>query len=281
MPEMAYVNGRIMPLRQATVSVEDRGFQFGDSVYEVIVVYRGRPFLLDEHLRRLRRSLHEIRLDPGTRFDRIEPGIRRLLGACRFKEAVIYVQVTRGRAPRGHAFPERCRPTLVMTARRRHPLSREVRTLGVSLKSEPDIRWGRCDIKSTQLLANVLTKQKAVEAGVFEILFHRSGGLITEGTSTNFFAVNKGVLCTHPATDQLLPGVTRALVLDLAGEAGVKVRERAVRIGDIGRWSEAFITSTTSEIVPVVRIDDQVVGSGSPGPVALELHKALLKTALS
>ena len=281
MPDLAYINGRVMPLREAMIPVEDRGFQFGDSVYEVICAFRGEPFLLDRHIHRLRRSLREIRLDPGSRLDRIEHTIRSLVNKSRYREALVYVQITRGRAPRGHAFPAHSRPTVVVTVRRKKPVPGEVRSRGVPLVSEPDIRWGRCDIKSTQLLSNVLLKQKALEADAYEVLFFRPGGWITEGSSTNFFAVHKGVLFTHPATNRLLPGVTRALVIELAKEAGMIVRERAVRIDHIRRWTEAFITSTTSDVVPVVRIDDRVVGAGRPGPVARELYEAILQRARS
>jgi len=269
-----------MPLREAMIPVEDRGFQFGDSVYEVICAFRGEPFLLGEHLRRLRRSLHEIRLDPGARLDRIEPTIRRLVAESRYREALVYVQITRGRAPRGHAFPAHSRPAIVITVRRKKPIPWKDRSRGVRLMSEPDIRWSRCDIKSTQLLANVLMKQKALEAGAFEVLFFRPGGWITEGASTNFFSVHDGILFTHPTTSRLLPGVTRALVIELAKETGMIVQERAVRIAHTGQWNEAFITSTTSDVVPVVRIDDSVVGTGRPGPVARELYKAIVRRAL-
>ncbi len=266
MPEIAYVNGRFTPLAEAVISVEDRGFQFGDGVYEVIRTYRGRPFHLDAHLARLERSLGAVGLAMPVSL----PEWRRLIdeGLARsgFAESKIYVQITRGVAPRDHVFPAQTRPTVVMTIRELHALDPALVRSGVTVITVEDLRWGRCDIKSVNLLANVLARQRAKEAGVFEALFVR-GAHVTEGSASNVMMIRQGELHTPPEGPAILSGVTRSLVLALAGEEGLKVHERLMTVEELVQADEVLLCGTTIEILPVVAVDGRLIGAGRPGPV--------------
>ncbi|GKS59969.1 D-alanine aminotransferase [Nitrospira sp.] len=270
MPELAYLNSRFLPLSEATVSIDDRGFQFGDGVYEVVRTYRGRPFELPAHMQRLEFSAHSIHLSlPVDLLDLtrvVEEGIR-LSG---FQEAKIYIQLTRGVAPRDHAFPIGRKPTLVMTFREIHPLAQELRAKGVRVVTTEDPRWSRCDIKSLNLLGNVLARQQALEAGAFESLFVRNG-VVTEGSVSNVMAIRRGALFTAPTGPAILAGVTRQSVLSMARDAGITVREEALTVPDFCSSEEVFLTGTTIEILPVVRINEILIGSGTPGPITTKL----------
>lgn len=272
MPDIACVNGRFGPLAEAVVSVEDRGFQFGDGVYEVIRTYRGRPFAIDEHLSRLERSAQALQLSLGYTKARwialIEEGLRR----SSLPETKIYLQITRGQAPRDHPFPAELSPTTVLTFRELHPLDLSVRQAGVQAILLEDIRWGRCDIKSVNLLANVLARQRAKEAGVFEAILVRDG-LVTEGSVSNVMVVRNGVVETAPEGHRILSGVTRAMVLELARKEGLPVVETFVGREDLLAASEVFLTGTTVEVLPVVRIDGQPIGAGVPGPLSQRLSR--------
>ncbi len=265
MPDIGFVNGQFMPLADAVVSVEDRGFQFGDGVYEVIRTYGGRPFHLNAHLARLERSAKAIDLpcplSPAQWAERVAEGIR-LAG---YRECKVYLQLTRGPAPRDHIFPTAVHPTVVMTVRELHPLSDSLRS-GVSAITLPDFRWGRCDIKSIGLLANVLARQRAKDAGAFEAIFIRDGE-VTEGAVSNVMIVRRGVLATSPEGERILSGVTRSLVLELARKEGLAVQERPVSEAELRGADEVFLTGTTVEVLPVNRIDGIAIGSGRPGPV--------------
>ncbi len=266
MPDIGFVNGRFMPLAEAVVSVEDRGFQFGDGVYEVIRTYGGRPFQLDAHLLRLERSARAIDLpcplSHAQWTERVADGIR-LAG---YPECKLYIQLTRGPAPRDHPFPTGVQPTVVMTVRELHPLSDSLRS-GVDAITLQDFRWGRCDVKSVSLLANVLARQRAKDAGAFEAIFIRNGE-VTEGAVSNVMIVRCGVLMTSPEGERILSGVTRGLVLELARKEGLTVHERPVSEAELRGADEVFLTGTTIEVLPVNRIDGIAVGSGRPGPVA-------------
>jgi D-alanine transaminase len=266
MPDIGFVNGRFMPLAEAVVSVEDRGFQFGDGVYEVIRTYGGRPFQLDAHLVRLERSAKAIDLpcplSHAQWTERVTEGIR-LAG---YRECKVYIQLTRGPAPRDHLFPTGVSPTAVMTVRELHPLSDSLRS-GVDTITLQDFRWGRCDVKSVSLLANVLARQLAKDAGAFEAIFIRNGE-VTEGAVSNVMIVRRGVLMTAPEGERILSGVTRGLVLELARKEGLTVHERPVSEAELRGADEVFLTGTTVEVLPVNRIDGIAVGSGRPGPVA-------------
>lgn len=270
MPNVAFVNAMFVPLTEARVSVEDRGFQFGDGVYEVIRTYGGRPFSLDAHLARLDRSATALDLtQPYSRAEwthYILEGIKR----ADYPEAKVYLQITRGAAPRDHAYSGDATPTVVMTVREFHPLDRSVQATGVDAITTEDIRWGRCDIKSVNLLANVLARQQVKQAGVFEAILVHSG-LVTEGAISNVVVVQRGTVVTAPEGARILSGVTRAVVLDLALREGLPVQERFVSQVDLYEADEVFLTGTTVEVLAVVRIDGKVIGSGQPGPITQRL----------
>jgi D-alanine transaminase len=264
-----YLNGRFMPLEEGRVSVEDRGFQFGDGVYEVVRVYRGKPFRLEPHLRRLEQSCRGIEMGLPEPLERIAGVCRRLVEG--HTEAQIYLQVTRGVAPRLHTFPKDAPPTFLAYSR---PVTPPAPDRVYRLKVVMDDRWGRCHLKVICLLPNLLAKQKASEAGCDEGLFVRDDGFVTEGASSNAFFVRGGVLWTHPSGPRILNGVTRETVLEVAAACGVAVRQEALRLPDALAADEAFVTGTLAEIAPVVAIDGRPVGTGTPGPVTLGIQSA-------
>jgi D-alanine transaminase len=274
-----YLNGEFVPYEHAMVSVEDRAFLFADGIYEVVRVYGGRPFCMEEHLQRLAYSAREIRL-PELDLAELDQAARRLLALHNLSEATIYIQVSRGAYdPRTHAFPTGpVRPSVVIIAR---PFTDagHLRVQGVRAITTPDQRWARCDIKSVALLPNVLAKQRAVEAGAYEAIFVRDGYAI-EGSSSNFMAVLDGEIRTYPRCNYILGGITREVVLRLARELGYRVREEGVPVEALSRCSELWVTSTTSEVMPIVEIDGRPVGDGRPGPVAQALQAAYRKLAL-
>ncbi|HXG62760.1 MAG TPA: D-amino acid aminotransferase [Planctomycetota bacterium] len=261
-----YLNGSLLPLEEGRVSVEDRGFQFGDGVYEVIRVYNGRPFRLDAHLARLERSLEGVRIPPPEPLPRLAEICRQVLGSL--KEATIYLQITRGAAPRAHAFPSGIRPTVLAYAR---PLQPAPESKTYTLRSVPDDRWGRCHLKTICLLPNILARQKAVESGCDEGLFVRDDGSVTEGTASNAFFVFKNVLRTHPADSRILNGITREIALFLARRLDISVEERPVKLPEARQADEIFMTGTTAEIMPVTALDGKPL---APGPVTARLRAA-------
>ncbi len=267
MPDIAYVNGRFGPLADAVVSVEDRGFQFGDGVYEVIRTYRGQPFSIEAHLARLERSAKALQLPFGHTRAQWTSLIHEGLRLSRFPETKIYLQITRGQAPRDHPFPLDLAPTTVLTFRELRPLEPSVRNAGVQAMTVEDIRWGRCDIKSVNLLANVLARQRAKVAGAFEAILVR-GGMVTEGSVSNVVVVRNGALQTAPEGNRILSGVTRAIVLELAKKDGLPVSEAFVSREDMLTASEVFLTGTTVEVLSVVGVDGQAIGDGTPGTVS-------------
>ena len=234
-PDIAFINGRFLPWHEATVPIEDRGFQFGDGVYEVIRTYGGRPFELEAHLNRLDRSARELSLvRPYTREQWtawIQQGIR----DAGYAEAKVYLQITRGVAARDHAFPSNIAPTVVMTIRELMPFPVKTRESGVIAKTCEDLRWGRCDIKSVNLLANVLAREEAKRAGVFEAILVKDG-LVTEGSVSNVMAVQSGTLVTAPEGPRILSGVTRTVVLDLANLVLLLHVQVVVRVGYCLSW---------------------------------------------
>jgi len=279
MPEIAYVNGEFMPLDQAVVPVEDRGFLFADGVYEVVATYGGKPFALEPHLRRLERSLRELRIDLDIRAcgleERIEEGIQR--GG--FAETLVYIQVTRGTAPRRHEFPKPgVEPTLVMTFKECYRLPAELFEHGARVITRPDLRWKRCDIKSIALLPNALAKQEAKEAGAFEALLFDGQGRVTEGSSTSVFRVADGMLWTAPEGPHILPSITRGILLDLARGTGIPVREDFSSLEEFLQADEVLLAGTTTEALGVVQIDDKQIGDGRPGPVTRRLREVFLES---
>lgn len=262
-----YLNGQWLDGDSACVSVLDRGFLFGDGVYEVIPVYGGYAFRLQAHLNRLQRSLHETRIpEPHDRegWQAIIDGLIERFGAD--GDASVYLQVTRGVAQRDHAFPAEARPTVFGMINPLHPVDEAVLEQGVAAIVREDIRWHRCDIKSISLLGNVLLRQEAVEAGAAEAILIRDG-LVTEGAASNVFVVKSGEIITPPTDECLLGGITRELVLELARFHGLAVREAPVRELFLRNADEIWLTSSTKEILPVTRLDGKPVGEGVPGPV--------------
>ncbi len=266
MPRLAYVNGRYLPHKSAAVHIEDRGYQFSDGVYEVVPVVQGT--LIDEapHLDRLERSLSELSIPLPMSRQAIELVSRELMRRNALSNGFLYMQVTRGVAPRDHAFPRQARPALVMTTRQKKPPSEKLLSEGVGIVTIPDIRWKRCDIKSVSLLPNVLGKQQAVEEGAFEAWMIDEDGLVTEGTSTNAWIVTQdGELVTRDASEAILNGITRLRILDLAARENIRFVERAFTAEEATEAREAFLTSSTNFVMPVTRIDGKPVGNGHPG----------------
>lgn len=275
MTRFAYVNGRYRPHAEARVHVEDRGYQFADGAYEVVAIRRGRFVDEQPHLDRLDRSLFELRIAWPITPAALKRVMRELVRRNRIAEGSIYIQITRGVAPRDHAFPgQRLARGLVMTTRRAKPLPASALENGVAVVTIPDIRWGRCDIKSVALLPNVLGKQAALDAGAYEAWMVDATGEITEGTSTNAWIVSReGRVVTHPPGPQILSGVTRGTLLRLAAESQIAVDERPFTLAELKSAREAFLTSTSSQVLPVTRVDGEAIGDGRPGPVAMRLRE--------
>jgi D-alanine transaminase len=278
MSRIAYVNGRYLPHRAATVHIEDRGYQFADGVYEVIAVQRGA--LVDEglHLRRLERSLRELRIAEPMAEGALKTVMREVIRRNRVRDGIIYIQMTRGVAPRDHAFPKNPVTQVVMTARRGKPPSAETIAAGVRVITIPDQRWVRCDIKSVSLLPNILGKQQAREAGAYEAWQVDRDGNVTEGTSTNAWIVTEaGEVVTRQASEAILNGITRLALIDVIEEHGFRLVERPFSVAEAKHAREAFLTSTTAFVLPVVRIDEAVVAEGKPGPLTRKLRDFYLR----
>ncbi|MBK5912249.1 D-amino acid aminotransferase [Rhodothalassium salexigens] len=276
MPRIAYVNGQYVPHGDAMVHIEDRGYQFSDGVYEVTLALGGRLLDEDRHLARLGRSLAALDIAPPLAKSALKLAMRKLVALNRLPDALLYQQVTRGVAPRGHAFPKRpVRPALVMTVRRFDPAAVAARqAAGAAVVTAPDLRWRRCDIKSVSLLGNVLAKQAAAEAGAQEAWMVDDVG-VTEGASTTAWIVTEGgeVVSRH-LSQSLLPGVTRAVIADALAPLGVRFVERPFTVAEAQAAAEAFFTSTTSFVMPVTSIDGQTVADGRPGPVTRAIQAA-------
>jgi len=273
MTRIAYVNGIYLSANQAVVSIEDRGFQFSDGVYEVIAVIGGDLIDLALHLKRLERSLSAIEIDVPISRAALNIVMKELIRRNRVAYGKLYLQITRGQAARGHSFPAGIRPSVVMTCSRAKLREIARRSAeGVAVVSVDDSRWAGPHIKSVSLLPNVLAKQEAFVQGAFEALFVDADGVITEGSSTNVWMVDEsGVLRTHPADDTILSGITRRILFDLAEVEGVVVKEQAFGLAEAKAGKEVFITSTTEGVVPVISIDGDEIGKGEAGPTARQL----------
>jgi D-alanine transaminase len=274
-----YLNGAFVERERALVSVDDRGFVFGDGVYEVTRAIEGHLFEIDRHLRRLRANLDALRLAVTdaelaslgeaweTLLDRNELGDG---------QALVYCQVTRGVAPRAHPFPPAgTKPTVYASATAFTPPA-AVRARGARGITVPDHRWARCNIKTVTLLPNVLARQQAAEAGAEEAFFVRDG-VIVEGAASNLFAVIDGAVRTHALSPYILPGVTRDVVLEIARAEGLLVHERPIFVEDISRATELFLTGTATDVMPIATLDGRAIGSGKPGPIAMRLYQALME----
>lgn len=283
MSRIAYVDGQYLPHGQASVHIEDRGYQFADGVYEVCAIFNGR--ILDEapHLDRLERSLAELRIPKPKTRAALTVVMREVVRRNRVRNGMIYIQVTRGAARRDHPFPAAARPTVVMTAHAIDFSKMIERSLsGVKVATQPDIRWGRCDIKSVALLPNILAKQAAREAGAFEAWLVDGDGYVTEGSSTNAWIVDAdGTLITRPLTTDILPGITRQGLCGLLTGLGYKIEERPFTVAEAKNAREAFFTSTTAFAMPVIAIDDSPIGNGAPGLITQDLLQAYWQKVMS
>jgi D-alanine transaminase len=282
MPRIAYVNGRYLPHAHAGVHIEDRGYQFADGVYEVCEVARG--FIVDSvgHLNRLDRSLSELRIAWPVKRAVLVHIMREVIARNRVRNGMVYLQVTRGVAPRDHVFPAETTPSaLVVTAKRTDPAASAKRaSAGIKVITVPENRWERVDIKSVGLLPNVLARQQAKEAGAQEAWFVDAEGKVTEGAATNAWIVSKdGDLITRPADTGILRGITRTTLMDVAKKLGLKVVERGFSVEEAKSAREAFMTAATTVIMPIVAIDGQPVANGHPGSVALSLREAFFDVA--
>jgi D-alanine transaminase len=274
MSDLIWINGEILHLSDARISVEDRGYQFADGVYEVIRLYGGKPFTLEPHLDRLTQSARGIEMNVPLEKPALTAEIRKIVAKSGVADGFVYLQLTRGVAPRNHLFPDNAKPTLLFYARPLPPPQLPGVGEGVKLVAVNDERWKRCWIKSIALLPNVLAKNQAVAAGADEAVFI-DGGVVTECSASNIFAVIGGKLVTHPVGSKVLPGITRAVLLDCAATLGIEVDERGFVEEEAIRASELFITSTTREVSWVARWNDRYIGQARCGPVTLSLHKEL------
>jgi len=273
MSETAYLNGQFLPLAEARIPVLDRGFIFGDGVYEVIPVYSRRPFRLPEHLRRLQHSLDAVRLgNPMTdaEWTRL---IHELIGRHASEDQAVYLQVTRGVAKRDHAFPKEGKQTVFMMS---SPLStppREQIEQGVPCITATDFRWLKCDVKSVSLLGNCLLRQLAADAGAVEVVLFRDG-FLTEASASNVFAVRGGKLLAPPKNHLILPGITYDVVLELAAAKGISIELRAIAEQEVRNADELWVTSSSKEVLAITTLDGKPVGNGRPGPLFRTVHQA-------
>ena len=275
---LVYLDGEYVPAAEARVSVDDRGFIFGDGVYEVTRARDGKLFEEEKHWLRLERGMRELEIDVGGRLDRtavreISERLLRENGLDR-GDSTVYLQVTRGAAPRTHWFPGEPVPATVYLSASRFTVPTELRTRGATAITLPDLRWARCDLKTLNLLGAVISKQRAKEAGAFDAVLLRDG-VVTEGGASNLFAVIGGRLRTHPRTNLILHGITREIVIELAVAEGIEVEETPVFAHEIHHAEEIFFTGTTTDVQPIVELDGRTIGDGRPGAITRTLQKGL------
>ncbi len=266
-----FVNGEFVERSHAKVDIEDRGYQFGDGIYEVIRVYNGIPFTMDEHMERLYQSGEKMKLTVPYEKEELTALLLELIKTNKVEEGSVYLQVTRGISLRQHNFPApdvKC-SIVAYTKEVQRPLQQMEK--GVTAKLSEDIRWLRCDIKSLNLLGNLLAKEDAISEGHFEAILHR-GETITEGSSSNVFIVKNNEIFTHPATNLILNGITRRVIQELCRTNGITFNEASFEIKDLLKADECFIASTTAEIMPIIKVDNKPVGNGKPGKVTTTLQ---------
>lgn len=276
MGELAYVNGVFGPIAEAKVSIEDRGFQFGDSIYEVIAAYGGRLFLVDRHMQRLRRSAAGIALNYDFDGQPLEPIITEGLRRSELGDALIYIQLTRGAAPRSHVIPAGLTPTVVMTFKRLLPLPEALRARGAKIITTLDTRWANCYIKATTLLPNVLAKNEAIRRGYDDVIFVTADGEVRECSSANIFLVSGGNLHIPPRNESILHGVTQGFLIECAEAIGVGVKEEPIPVESLRRADEVFMSGTAAEVLAITSIDDRAVGDGRVGPITQRLYDEFL-----
>ncbi len=270
--DLCYLNGEYLPLSSARIPVLDRGFIFGDGIYEVVPVYRKRPFRLEPHLDRLQRSLSEVRIDnPHTR-DEWRALIDRLIRSSTPADLVVYLQVTRGVARRDFAFPRNVTPTVFAMASALTRPSAAQRDLGLSTISVPDQRWLRCDIKSVSLLGAVLARQHAAERGADEVVQHRDGRL-TEGSASNIWLVKGGRVLAPPRDHLILEGIRYRLIEELCAQASIAFEARVISMDEVRAADELMLSAATREVLPIVELDGRPIGDGRPGPVYRQLRR--------
>lgn len=271
MPELAYVNGVFTDLCDAKVSVEDRGFQFGDGVYEVVVSHSGRIFLLEQHMRRLKGSLEAIQIAYDLAANPLEPIIAEGIQRSGLTDAMVYIQITRGVAPRSHTIPKRITPTLVMTFKPFPEIPDEVRRRGAAIMTMRDTRWTKCYIKAITLLPNVLAKTEAVHRGFDDALFVDDAGQVRECTSANVFLVSDRQIVSPPRTEAVLHGITQAFLFECAAAAGCRVAEQSFDVDALIHADEVFVSSSLVEVLGVTSIDGHQIADGSVGPMTQRL----------
>jgi len=271
MSQIVYLNGKFLPIEQAFVPVLDRGFIFGDGIYEVIPVYSHRPFRLNEHLLRLQHSLDSVRIDNPYGHEEWSGLVRELIARNEPEDQYIYLHITRGVAKRDHAFPKDTTPTVFMMSNPLVIAPRELFESGVAAVSAVDNRWDRCDIKAISLLPNVLLRQLAIDAGATETVMFRDG-ILTEGSASNIFAVENGVILAPPKDNHMLPGITYDLVLELAAAHGIPVEVGKFDQPRIRQADELWLTSSTKEVLAITTLDGQAIASGKPGPMFWRMH---------
>ena len=270
---ICYVNGSYEEKSSATISIQDRGFNFSDGVYEVMSFFGNQVINFDKHVKRLAKSLNGLRIQkPLTNYKSLQLIIKKLIKLNKLDKGFVYLQITRGSSSRNHLFPESSKPNIVIftfTAK----LDKKLILSGVKVRLTEDLRWKRCDIKSISLLPNVLEKQNAFEEGMYES-WQKRKNLITEGSTSNAFIVNRnGFIQTHPANNFILGGVTRDTLIEIAKKNKIKVIEKAFSSSDLFSSKEAFLTSTTAKILPVVKINEKTIGNGKPGQMTQVLIK--------
>jgi D-alanine transaminase len=273
MADVLYINGRFTTTDERVIGVEDRGFQFGDAVYEVFKFLRGRPILMNDHFQRLERGLQELEIRCPWDAESFHTTMLELIERTSFADGIVYVQVTRGEAARGHFWPENSAPTAVAYSRSFKFPDAAKKERGIKVITTRDLRWSSCHVKSVNLLGNAIAKKEAQRAGAEEAILLADGS-VREGASSSFFAVKNGHIVTHPLDEHILPGVVRDRVIGLALAAKIRVDERPLREAELFDLDEAFITSTTQSVMPVTEIDNRVIGNSRRGDVTTVLQRA-------
>jgi D-alanine transaminase len=266
MPDVLYINGRFTTTDERVLGVEDRGFQFGDAIYEVFKFLGRRPIFLTEHFRRLQQGLLELEIRSPWNETSFQSTMSELLSRTSFADGIVYIQVTRGESPRNHFWPDSINPTAIAYSRAFNFPDATKKDRGIKVITARDLRWHSCHVKSVNLLGNALAKKEAQRAGADEALL-LSDHFVREGASSSFFAVKNGGIVTHPLDEHILPGVVRDRVIDLALGAKIRVDERPLREAELFELDEAFITSTTQGVMPVTEIDRRVIGNSRRGAV--------------
>lgn len=276
MQELVYLNGRIGSFEDSFISINDRGFVFGDGVYEVLRVYNGIPFAVADHLERLANSAAAIEMELPRSRTQLAALAEDLLAQSGIREAMIYIQLSRGTAHRNHLYDPQLKPNLLITVRKIPDIDPATYTEGVKTITQPEFRWQLCNIKSISLLSSVLAKNRAARAGAAEAVFVMDDGTVTECAASNIFIYSNGALLTHPANNRILSGITRKYVLQAARALGIDTREEPFKLADLLAAGEVFFTNSIWEMAPVIKVDDHTVGGGAPGPVTRRIHAAFI-----